>query len=1142
MQDQNTLNKVLSLLSIRPGEGQLVLLLIGQGFFLGIASLLGRTVAYSLFLVEFDADSLPYAYIGISIFATGITFLYLRLGERFSLAKLLTVNFAFIVLMYLGLRAGLGLSVGRWVIFSLPVVFGVINTLTIIAFWGQSGRLFDLQQGKRLFGLLGTGSEIATLLGGFVLVPLSVGWVGTPNLLVMASFFMAVVLGFQIYQNRLYADRLNVPPEGSGQGKDKRHVSSASQLERNYVLLIFATFALFILGIYFVDNIFYSQVEGRYESADAISSFLGRFFGLTSIVVLLIQSVVAARLLKRYGLGVVMLLTPVALLIFSGLMAITGTIWGMAPLFFWLAVGANFTRWVLDTVDNAAVNMLYQPLPAQQRTRAQTVVDGIIYPVAIGAAGVALLFLRNVLGLDVLQLTYVVLFILAIWISLVVLLSREYPKLVVQALAKRAFGDASLLITDNATTGILRRELTSPHVGVVMSALDMLEASAPETLPIELPNLLGHPVAEIRLDVLRRVERLNLTSVLPAINKRIRNEGSAIVQGASLRVLASMGEPDLVDEVYSFLDHHNRQVRQGAMIGLLRSGEIEGIVATGGMLNKLIASDAPADRIYAAQVLGESDIRSFYRPLLKLLGDDRPEVRQAALKAAGRLQNPKVWPAVVDGLGSPRTRAAAVTALVAAGDAVLPELRSAFAQQGQHQGVLLRLAQICGQIRGPNAVSLLLDNLDRSDAQVRTQILFALGQCDYQAGDEELPGVLAQIKAEIAHASWILAALVDLRADDHPGRTTGLTTTKGSSEATATSLLTTALTHNLAQLQARLFLWLSFIYDPQAILRARDTLRPSVTANGHISSEKRAYALEIIDLLVATELKVMLLPLLEELTLPARLQRLSDLFPQQKLDHQQRLGEIITGPEMWVNPWTKACALYAADRSAAVDLTETIASVLSASDLLVREMAVWTLARLDSEMSSEALAELSMDPNPQVSRAIAHIQSRQLGDKVMLSTVEKVMRLKAISFFAETPEEILAEVAAALEDVELSAGQAIEGEDDADSSMYIILEGQVRVQIGDHLLSELGENDYFGELSVLDPVPRSTSITALKDTRLLRLDQEPFRELLDDQREVSWQVMQFLARQLRRAQAQVKPGGRPRGDVLGEIDELLSES
>jgi ATP/ADP translocase len=94
-------NSLSLLLNVRPGEGRLVLLLLAHFFCIGVARIFTRTAAYTLFLVEFDAQALPYVYIGISLSVTLVSFIILRLAEHLSFSKLLATNLGFL-LLFLG--------------------------------------------------------------------------------------------------------------------------------------------------------------------------------------------------------------------------------------------------------------------------------------------------------------------------------------------------------------------------------------------------------------------------------------------------------------------------------------------------------------------------------------------------------------------------------------------------------------------------------------------------------------------------------------------------------------------------------------------------------------------------------------------------------------------------------------------------------------------------------------------------------------------------------------------------------------------------------------------------------------------------------------------------------------------------------
>lgn len=137
------------------------------------------------------------------------------------------------------------------------------------------------------------------------------------------------------------------------------------------------------------------------------------------------------------------------------------------------------------------------------------------------------------------------------------------------------------------------------------------------------------------------------------------------------------------------------------------------------------------------------------------------------------------------------------------------------------------------------------------------------------------------------------------------------------------------------------------------------------------------------------------------------------------------------------------------------------------------------------------------------------------GDTAMLSTVEKVLILKTVSIFSQTPDNVLADVADLLDEVDVPENETIFKQGDAGDSLYVILDGKVRVHDGERLLNYLGERDVFGEMALLDPEPRLASVTAVEETRLFRLDQNPFYELMAERPEVATGIIHVLTVHLR---------------------------
>jgi hypothetical protein len=478
-------------------------------------------------------------------------------------------------------------------------------------------------------------------------------------------------------------------------------------------------------------------------------------------------------------------------------------------------------------------------------------------------------------------------------------------------------------------------------------------------------------------------------------------------------------------------------------------------------------------------------VGSFYQPLVALLQDEDVQVRRAALRAAGQLRNTRLWPLVIDKLASAPERRAAAAALVAGGESVLPELAVAWDREGLSTEVKAQMAMVCGRIGGGHATAWLSCHLAHPDASVRTAVLRGLRRCGYRASREGAAVVHDQIRAETALCAETLA--LELQVGDDA----------------AVALLRASLESIRAGSRARVFLLLSLLYDPCTVLQARDNLSLP-------SAEKRAYALEVFDVLIAPNVKKLIFPLLADTAPSQKLRQLQAMYPQPQRDRTQCLEETLAARSGRFGAWTQACALYAAGRLPAPALRDAVASALSSADPLVRETAAWALSRLDGA-------------------------DRGSQEENMLTTIEKVIALKQASIFAETPDEALAAIAPHLEEVRLRAGETIIEKGDLGDSMYIIVEGDVRVHDEGHTLNHLRSGQCFGEMAVLDAQPRMASVTAAEDTLLLRLAQEPLYEVMDDRSEVGRGLLSVLSQHLRNV-------ARDLGEARARLEALEGSS
>ncbi|MFH2219445.1 MAG: cyclic nucleotide-binding domain-containing protein [Pseudomonadota bacterium] len=133
----------------------------------------------------------------------------------------------------------------------------------------------------------------------------------------------------------------------------------------------------------------------------------------------------------------------------------------------------------------------------------------------------------------------------------------------------------------------------------------------------------------------------------------------------------------------------------------------------------------------------------------------------------------------------------------------------------------------------------------------------------------------------------------------------------------------------------------------------------------------------------------------------------------------------------------------------------------------------------------------------------------------MLLTIEKVIILKSVSIFSETPEDILADIASTIEELTLQPGDAVFEKGDPGQEMYIIVSGEMRVHDGDKTIASLRTRDVFGELAALDPEPRMATVTAEKETHLFKLRHDVIFELMTEHVDVAKGIIRVLCQRLR---------------------------
>jgi hypothetical protein len=127
--------------------------------------------------------------------------------------------------------------------------------------------------------------------------------------------------------------------------------------------------------------------------------------------------------------------------------------------------------------------------------------------------------------------------------------------------------------------------------------------------------------------------------------------------------------------------------------------------------------------------------------------------------------------------------------------------------------------------------------------------------------------------------------------------------------------------------------------------------------------------------------------------------------------------------------------------------------------------------------------------------------------------------LQQIPLFSDLSTMDLERVAASMKERQFEPGETLTVEGSGGAGFFVIEEGDARVTVHDEERGRLGAGDYFGEISLITERSRTATITAETPIKAWGLTMWDFRPLVEENAEISWKVLQGMAKQFRGTEA-----------------------
>lgn len=931
------IERCLARLGVRPEEKTVTALLFGNMFLSGLAIGMIRVCGYTLFLARFGSGYLSLVAIALAIAGTIVTLVLEKVTHGFSVQGYLFTILGVVATSVIGMRVVLGFTDNKIVVFSLPLILEIIYMLFSLQYTAQVTRLLNVRQTKRLGGLARSGEFVAETVSG-ISVTFLLNYISVVNLLVVGVVAVFGVFGVVQYTVAKFRDRLAVPTNELSEEKQAGNLLGLLKLP--YVRLVSLCYGAYIFAYFFLDIAFYQYAAVRFPQQHAMGQFLGQFFAATGIVTLLAMVFMFAPVLRRFGILAGILAFPAA--IAAGCTVVSGTaIFGAGTkVVFAAMVVTNTLRFVLESaIWRPSVGILFQVLPDRQRSQGTSLIEGVIDPGSGGFAGVVLYVISQQLHWPPKYFLMILAILMVGWILLGGMIRRMYLSNLVVSIQKRKLGELSIAELDNASLDIIKRGLSSPYPAEVFYCLDILEEMEHPEMTELLKQVIDNHNTQVRMDVLERIARLHITPLTEQVSARIDLETDPAVHGQALKTYAALGADDTVEKLAPFLDAVHKPLRRGALVGILRH-EPQNSLALDYLL-ALVRSADREERTFAATVLGEVGNPYFSGFLVELLDDQEPAVVNEAIPAAGRTRDERLINILVNKINDSRLQGRATLALQMFGENALYDLDNGFTSPGVSRQVKRQIIDIVREIGGVKATELLLRHMDIDQPELRNQIYLALATLHYQADVDDQYVFVNKLEEEVQQVTWLLATMDDLLAEP------------------AYRQLIAALGQELDMHRDNMLLLISFLFPSIVMLNTRAHIDSKV-------SNMRVFALEVLDNLLTNEIKQVVLPILDDLTISERLDILKLRYPQEKLTPIDRFNSLVREHFDERFFWTQASLLYLIGQHRYTTHIGAAETALGNSEPIVRETAGWALAQLQPADLWRTLQAHADDPDPSV--------------------------------------------------------------------------------------------------------------------------------------------------------------------------------
>ena len=946
-------------------------------------------------------------------------------------------------------------NISGWLVAFFYVWMEVINAWMILQFWDLAAQVLDSRQAKRLFGLIGGGGSIAGVIVGFSVKPF-VDAFGAEEMVALIAGLVFLSGGLALAASRQIGAHAR-------QGTRPQQRRARPKLNP-YFTGIALVVVLSALVTTVIDYQFKIVASDIYPDEGSLLGFLGLFHAVSNVLTLFIQVFGHGFVMSRFGVAGALLIIPILLSTGSFALLFLPGLWSVVFIKGSDQIGKF-------AINNSALEMLWIPVPASARNVVKPFVKGTVKLVAEGTAGLAVFVLAKIMAVH--YLSVVTIAALAWWIARVAGLRSQYREALVNAIEKRQVDSDTLsaALRDPGMSQVINGALEGDETQQLF-ALEMIEGLPLSPWRANLQSLLRSGSEQVRKRILEVAG--HDPSVIPDQLLRDLISGSDAVAADALIAAGHRRLEDAQEVFLQRIEDRDPEFKAAAAVGLLELGAGHADEARS-VLRLLLESDSDSDVAAALSKL-DRDYGLIDRGRFeKLASSTTPSVREAALSYANRYPLDEFLPAVVLATTNPQcaTHARLVLNRYASAQ-VVRECRRVLSQHRGSREVCLGLIRTLRYYPGESSAQAIVDCIDGADTHLLQEIAGSLRTMS--KGQPLSSNVASRLQKE-----W--SPLI--REAYRSNRLLCLTLQDESNDLLEDYYRRRFENAVVAFLKLRTL-------DQQSF-----PIEASIEAIRRRDAGRLSFALDLIDEVLTVDERPQILPLADSASPKERDSHGAKFYSDLPVSLDSELERSAYSENKW-------CSVISLGYLLRADPTRVVRSFD-----WDRVPVSYAHRELVTGASRDGLVSL---PKPSAARFLLEGASLP-----MYSILEKTLILRSVNLFEEIPAEAVSRIAQIAEEITAEAGTRLFSSGDFGDSLYIIVNGKVRIHKGSLEFNVLAKGDCFGEMALLDQAPRSADATILEDSVLFRIHHEDFFELMSAHVEIMRNIIRLLIARIRAA-------------------------